>query len=343
MIFDKMYIQTQGRVNIDTTNPPLAFMTPYEDNAAFEKRRKTVDNWGKSPDGASSVGPFIIDNKLIKGFHFGSAIVRWNTGNKWVRIKDPRGFELEIPIENLVNLLATTTTISGEIQDECVWFREGSQNYLVKYDPKQIEAQNEFKFGPGVVFKVGKNILKYVGVRYMTLIEATNKQIILEHTNDPFTDNRYEKAFAKRMYYVRVTTSKVHVCLDVYGKAVYYKQIPKKVSPTTETIEHTIENNTWTCKVDSSMADYSSTKMAALFQDEDIPLDISVDKMKEIVKSYHTVNKYTSKESFFVWNSDVVFDPITHPIAPIMNTEKQLRRNEIYREYIMKCYPNALR
>lgn len=103
----------------------LAYMTHYEDNAAFEKRKSTGTGWSRNADGV------IIDNSLAKGFYIGSSVSRWSTSNKLFRVKDPRGFVVEVPTDNIATLLHLCTVDRGVVQEECVWGREGNNHILL--------------------------------------------------------------------------------------------------------------------------------------------------------------------------------------------------------------------
>lgn len=74
---------------------------------------------------------FIADNTPTEGFYVGSSVSRWSTSNKLFRVKDPRGFTVEIPTDNLATLLHHTTVIKGFVQEECVWGREGNNHILL--------------------------------------------------------------------------------------------------------------------------------------------------------------------------------------------------------------------
>ncbi len=133
-----VYVGFQGRRTQDEV--PLGFMTPYEDNAAGQKRRDSVDNWAKGHSyyGGASQKTFnsvIMENEPMIGFKIGRAIRRtggWNgSGASYVRIEDPRGFELEITIENLVMCMGDTIIHDGELAQECVWGRDGGRNILL--------------------------------------------------------------------------------------------------------------------------------------------------------------------------------------------------------------------
>lgn len=103
----------------------LAYMTHYEENAAFEKRKSTGTGWSRTTDGVT------IDNSPAKGFYIGSSVSRWSTSNKLFRVKDPRGFVVEVPTDNIATLLHLCTVDKGVVQEECVWGREGSNHILL--------------------------------------------------------------------------------------------------------------------------------------------------------------------------------------------------------------------
>lgn len=74
---------------------------------------------------------FVADNTPTTGFYVGSSVCRWSTSNKLFRVKDPRGFTVEIPTDNLATLLHHTTVVKGVVQEKCVWGREGNNHILL--------------------------------------------------------------------------------------------------------------------------------------------------------------------------------------------------------------------
>jgi hypothetical protein len=139
-----VYVGFQGRRSQDEV--PLGFMTPYEDTKAGQKRRDTVDNWAKGYWGSSekTFNAVTLENKPMIGFKIGRSIRRsggWNgSGASYVRVEDPRGFELEITIENLVMCMADNHIQDGEIVAECVWGRDGNRNILLPTNSEPYKA-----------------------------------------------------------------------------------------------------------------------------------------------------------------------------------------------------------
>ena len=132
---EKVYVGFQGRRSEDEV--PLGFMTPYTTDQAGIKRRASVDNWAKGyySNTEKTFNSVILDNKPMIGFKIGRDIRRsggWNgSGASYVRVADPRGFELEITIENLVMCMSANLVDNGEIIQECVWGRDGNRNMLL--------------------------------------------------------------------------------------------------------------------------------------------------------------------------------------------------------------------
>jgi hypothetical protein len=126
-IFPKHYVGfTDNRYPGDVV--PFAFMTHYEDNAAGRKRQAQVDNWSRG-----KMTSVIIDNKPMIGFRISRGLRRlgWNHHATSVRIEDPRGFEVDISVSNMMMLTDNNLLENGEILRECVWGRDGGANVLL--------------------------------------------------------------------------------------------------------------------------------------------------------------------------------------------------------------------
>lgn len=74
---------------------------------------------------------FIVDNLPTTGFCIGDSVSRWSTDNKLFRVKDPRGFCVEVPTGNIATLLHHTTVVKGVVAEACVWGREGNSHILL--------------------------------------------------------------------------------------------------------------------------------------------------------------------------------------------------------------------
>lgn len=129
----------------------LGFATPVSADAAFKKRKATVDHWGSGYHYADRNNdqpderciPRTLKNELVEGFEIARSVRRygWNGGNVVWRVIDPRGFELEISSANFASIVDCTTIVNGVIQGRCVWGRDGSTNVLL---PENSEPYQEF-------------------------------------------------------------------------------------------------------------------------------------------------------------------------------------------------------
>ena len=115
--FEKMYVGFQrARYHNSETPRLLGFAVPQGTTKAEKNRMSTVDRWSGKEEPSR-----VIDNKPSRGFKLLEVVSRYSTSNKLFRVLDPRGFELEISSDNLLELAMNSTIVKGEIVEECVW------------------------------------------------------------------------------------------------------------------------------------------------------------------------------------------------------------------------------
>ncbi len=207
---------------------PLAFATPFGTDAAYEKRKSTVDNWcrgyGHYVDGKYVYPEFeasVQDNVLMEGFRIAESVRRigWNGGNVVWRVVDPRGFELEISSANFARVIDCTTIVNGEITGKCIWGRDGAANVLLpeasepyqqatantKRSTMKVDAKS-LAVGDEVEFKDGQ-IWVYAGV--FTMLSRKEKRI---EQGTGYYDRHYAYTYA----------------VDVKKRHVFVKPIDKE-------------------------------------------------------------------------------------------------------------------
>lgn len=135
-IYEKIWFVKTTRSGSDD----LSYMTYYEDNAAFKKRKFTGLRWAGLHNNKTDDYGEIIPNEPASGFEIVSSVSRWTTQNKLFRVRDPRGFVVEIPAGNLAKIIACSTISKSVIMDECVWGREGQDHLLI---PKNSDLFEE--------------------------------------------------------------------------------------------------------------------------------------------------------------------------------------------------------
>jgi len=118
---------------------PLGFMTPDGTDKAAEKRKATVDSWASGSGYGSAKQATLpastYENKPMVGFKIAKLVAGggrgWDARSDAWRIEDPRGFQLEIGSGNFQEILEISTIEKGEILEECIWGRLGSNNILI--------------------------------------------------------------------------------------------------------------------------------------------------------------------------------------------------------------------
>lgn len=113
-----------------------------------KKRKETSWNSWRSND----IEPNDFDNEPTSGFVLnkgvGGARGSWssrNVRNEYIRVYDPRGFEFEISVANLLFILTECSAIKGKgIEGEFVYSWDGTELVLLPVDSLDYKASSEF-------------------------------------------------------------------------------------------------------------------------------------------------------------------------------------------------------
>ncbi len=179
---DKLYVGFQReRYNQDDNPRVLGFAVPYGTTKAEQKRMETVDGWANNKKDSR-----VIENKPTRGFKLLEVVSRYSTSNKLFRVLDPRGFELEISADNLLDLAMASTIVRGEIIEECVWAQHGSV-YLIPTSSELYQFWSKGKGKPNTKIEAGNyyvnvgnllSVFRFEGIYHHTYLEykhvATN-------------------------------------------------------------------------------------------------------------------------------------------------------------------------
>lgn len=202
---------------------------------------------------------FITDNTPTTGFYVGSSVSRWSTSNKLFRVKDPRGFTVEIPTDNLATLLHHTTVVKGVVQEPCCWGREGnnhillpinSEPYLITLDQmdtlqNKLISVKELKVGDYVKFFEDKNEYYYAG-------KLKGTWAIRGYSTGSYWDRNRQTTYSEWMEVQDEKWTDVFLSKQTYsGKLSYYVQTfskPKIVEVLrNEPLSLTVEDYSWYC------------------------------------------------------------------------------------------------
>ena len=180
---------------------PLGFMTYDDGKAASKERIAKVLRWAGKKETDQGVMKF--KNEPISGFKFENYASRYRTDNKWFEVNDPRGFQLQISAQNLVDLISKNTVVKGELQGDYVWARANSNNYLVessrmtkadnKNQPSALVIGNcyEHSYGNKMVY-LGKAVRTVISSGYIYLLNDGSLTKSLPPYNWRVSRNAYQ-------------------------------------------------------------------------------------------------------------------------------------------------------
>lgn len=131
-------IKVGYRERSDTYTGKLAYVI-YIDEKGKVRKEKSFESW-RSHD----IPTEQFENEPTSGFVLnkkaGGYSTGWNHRQTYVRIYDPRGFEFEISIENLLYILDNTSSIIGKgLEGEFVYAWSGSDLVLVPVNAPEYE------------------------------------------------------------------------------------------------------------------------------------------------------------------------------------------------------------
>ena len=122
----------------------------YIDDKKKVRKEKSWNSWRDK-----GIKPNDFDNEPTSGFVLnkkaGGYTTHWNTRNTYCRVYDPRGFEFEISISNLLYILENTSSIKGKgLEGEFTYGWSGTELLLLPVgapDYKDHQAFSDALFG----------------------------------------------------------------------------------------------------------------------------------------------------------------------------------------------------
>lgn len=122
----------------------LGFAARYDINSEkCNKKNAAQDDWGsygvRTNSGCSTIwgwdyitqkmanipyhpkAPLILDNIPVSGYIVADTVTRSSTSNKFWRILDPRGFQLEISTDNMLDIITNSDIAHGQLIGKYKW------------------------------------------------------------------------------------------------------------------------------------------------------------------------------------------------------------------------------
>lgn len=205
----------------DTYTGKLAYIIYYDQEGTLRKER----SWNSWKD--DNIPNEEFDNIPTSGFVLnkkaGGYRSHWNVRNTYTRVYDPRGFEFEITIPNLLFILENTDCLKGKgLEGEFVYGWDGTELILLPINAPDFSKYKEYSdllFNTRV-FK-GKDLIK--GATYKT---KQNEELVYLGRFDFHEIERfafYGKKKGKRYYFYNLESSSFVFVNLLKGKIVGIK------------------------------------------------------------------------------------------------------------------------
>lgn len=317
-IFIPNKINVGFRNREDTYTKKLAYVIYYDEKGKLRKeaswnswRDKTIPN--EEFDNEPTSG-FVL-NKKAGGYSTG-----WNHRQTYVRVYDPRGFEFEIDITNLLYILENTNSIKGKgLEGEFIYGWDGKELVLMPTDsPDYVEISNYNKIVHSNFKLKGKDLK--LGATYLT--KDNEEWIYLGRFDKWETDynNKYKDENGYTIY-PYVTKGKAYFfkyCSSYSDRIKPIKSLNKFIGVISEDcvdnyaeLMDKLESNTYYSPIDRNKDEYlpyTITEFKEKFNDEHFYNVSFYDNSKKnitIRKEYQGNRYYSeykvdySKESYF--------------------------------------------
>jgi len=190
----------------DTYTQKLAYVIYYDIKGKLRKEA----SWNSWRD--NKITPMDFDNVPISGFVLNKKVggykYSWNVRNTYVRVYDPRDFEFEISVPNLLYILENTSSIKGKgLEGEFVYGWSGTELVLVPTSsPDYVEMSKLNELRHNKIKISSKELI--LGATYK---HKSNTNMIYMGRFDVYEDTRWEekcdiKNKGKYYYFIKLST-----------------------------------------------------------------------------------------------------------------------------------------
>lgn len=201
----------------DTYTGELAYII-YTDAKGVLRKEKSWQGWRDQ-----SIEPRKFNNEPFSGFTFNKGVQRdghWGSGRSMIRVWDPRGFEFEISIDNLIGLLMHSDVSKRDVVEPCVYAWHGTE--LILLPTNSVEYAESVKFTDKQDMKIKANEL---GIGYTYELKTSKTQVV--YLGRLQTYGFKETASPRGRYYVthrtQVDKKKQHVFINPVSKQIEFK------------------------------------------------------------------------------------------------------------------------
>lgn len=148
----------------DTYTGQLAYVI-YTDSKGILRKEKSWNGWRDK-----NIDPQTFDNTPVEGFVLNKKVggdrYGWNPRQTYVRVYDPRGFEFEIIVPNLLYILENANSIKGKgLEGKFCYGWDGKELVLIPEQAPEFKGMQQFTLNQSLKFN--KKDLE-VGYKYLT-------------------------------------------------------------------------------------------------------------------------------------------------------------------------------
>lgn len=330
---DKINVGYQERD--DTYTGKLAYVV-YTDQKGVLRKEKSWRGWCDKKQGFDD-----FENEPMSGFVLNKGVggarhsYGWNARNEYIRVYDPRNFEFEISVANLLFILQECSSIKGKgLEGEFVYAWEGKELVLLPVSSKEYQecrafsslqnlkvTKNDMKEGCTYLMRDGVNVmylgrhpynekdswserLNLVGNRHIFKV-LDEQQKKYEWSDEPEA-YRAERGFTKVSK--RTSDDPSPAYPDAFSefksseysgdvKSVKFKKISSFKRNQNKLLAVKIDSEYYTCRVSSGYTYYNGRNKKWIFNKSSKPINLeSIDGNFEFPDVYSTYNSNTNEE-----------------------------------------------
>lgn len=197
----------------DTFTGKLGYVI-YTDHKGVLRKEASWNSWRDK-----KITAVTVDNTPQQGFTLNKGIQRdgyWGSGRSVIRVWDPRDFEFEISVDNLIGILMHADVCKRDITESCVFAWNGTELVLlptnsveyqesVAHTEKQVKKFSAKELTPGYTYSVRKENQSVV---YLGLFERYELNNIYENEQYGYSRGVEQKKKPKKGHAFIDPTSK---------------------------------------------------------------------------------------------------------------------------------------
>jgi len=227
----------------DTYTKKLAYVIYYDERGKLRKET----SWESWRD--KNIDPQEFDNEPVSGFvlnkKVGGQTWGWNPRQTYCRVYDPRGFEFEITVPNLLWILENTNSIKGKgLEGDFVYGWSGKELLLVPVespDYKEIKAFSDgllspnrigvrdlivgatYKFSTGDEYVYLGRFPEYENNKYLGGVMKDKNNFYFYNTEYLGKDKKHQRYSTREYWSIKTWKSlpKIAQCIDDQSHSQY--------------------------------------------------------------------------------------------------------------------------